>query len=339
MAVDKKGRRGKGLLDSKKGIIFTLLTMAFAIMFISFFVMFTSPGLEKEREVVDTRVKSLDSQITIFEDYISSATEVASYHALDGLSEYIIKNESLLSGEEQFKELFKDCVFNGTILAGDKFCMNSSRRLPYVVEKYQNMTEDNMNVNLTYTVHSLELNSTNAFTVGVEINYSYTLTEEISKPTASWSRDREEDISFSISGLKDPFFGVKTKEMEWPKNRTVVVKNLAPWNKSKLRLVLNNSYYRTYEGSPSYLQRFYNGEGSSDCCGIETYLNSTEAGSLRINHLENRSFASPSILNKEIYDCQTEIRGIKNFYDEDFRLNINRLNRFGIDRSNWTSSC
>jgi len=273
-----------GMKRNKKAILFSLISALFSILFITLFSQ--SFLLQEERMPgSNIRIKVMDVYARNFEKYVGDSIELATYKALDGMT---LRQDALPLGtffadSGEFNRSFYNCMICGYVNCSLKNSANNcslgNNDLNSSINNITQLSLEQMNIKTEYVINSIEISQTYPFEVEVAVNISFNITDASAGETyAVWSKEKVINQSVQIIGLLDP--AGKISDMEYSR-RIKKYSGPCEFNQSCWNDVNTASFYQSesfrYSGnSTSFLQRYWNGNVKSVCCGIETILHPGE---------------------------------------------------------------
>ncbi|MBW2983809.1 hypothetical protein KY361_01735 [Candidatus Woesearchaeota archaeon] len=254
----------------KKGMYFTLMTIAFLIIFVFIFMIPGYKRLGEEMMVIEMRVDSMNDFIKDLERDTERGLYISSYRALLALEEYVIINGEFL---DDTKSSFKEALLNGTVQGISSSLMMAST-FPNWIEKIEGKAS-RFNIDANITVNNVSVYQDDPWNVKVSAYLIFSIKD--ATDIASWDREERTETSISIMDFEDPLyivssFGRTTNVI----NKTGFEGNYTykiggTWNVTNLLTHLENSYYAANPDAPSFLMRFENDLGSSPY-GIESFV-------------------------------------------------------------------
>jgi hypothetical protein len=140
-----------------------------------------------------------------------------------------------------------------------------------------------LNIKTTYHINSISIEQRLAFEVEVKVNISYNITDSSDENYyARWSKETIITQPISIIGLLEPTGNINDSTDTY--NRTIQRYNGiceyddsgTCWNKTNTQQFYQDISFRLQKNSTSFLQRYWNDNSPSSCCGIETILHPSE---------------------------------------------------------------
>ena len=295
------------LIKCKKGVFFTMI----AILMVAVIVAAATP---KNQLVYKDRVSSTQSRIgtannfaeTLKAAYMPTALSTSSYSALNSLSEYVKVKGSLFADEAELSKAFTEMLMNGTVecspgshptveecicglqpgypgCASGAITLMKKSNLTQRIRDVEKAAGDALrletNISKDYgkfDVRVFQNDETGPFQTGVNVTINYSINADI----AWWNGTANITAIFSIEGIEDPMYSVKTRGLaqlapdELYTNK-INQSNITAWNVSSVFRQADSRKYKHDEQAPSFLNRFTLSEQASACCGIESLINPT----------------------------------------------------------------
>jgi len=274
----------------RRAVIFTLMSVVIALVLV--LVFFVNNGRAPITTPSETiRVEVMNAVVRGFEGYATVALRQSTYASLVRFSEiYGEESDQDLQlffrfSRESFRANLSRCVLveNATVRPAnfDHYCLNSTA-LPGLLRPYAAIISDELGVKVQYSFapDSLQFDERDATTIVVSVRMNLT----VSDPFANWTIvDHVLNTTVSLAGIKNPL-------IEKARIKTVVGRYKAtgpafplmlhnftgPWNTEKTGDLYAGRLYRTSPGAPSFIARFYGDLSNSSCCGVETFVNSSD---------------------------------------------------------------
>ncbi|MFC1768670.1 hypothetical protein ACFLZX_02805 [Nanoarchaeota archaeon] len=250
----------------KKGMYFTIMTIAFLAIFLFIFMIPSYQPFSKKMNVVEMRVNSMDDFLKDITRDTERALYISSYRGLLALEQEIVsKGEYLDDTETRFKE----AILNGTIHNVSSDIMQLSTFQDWIDKIEQESTK--FNINTTILVNDIEVYQKDPWNIMVRANITMMLNDTTN--IASWLTDREVETSISIISFEDPIYTIASL------GRVINKINITPYegdyvdgqNVTNFLDHIEKSYYAANPNSPSFLMRLENNMSSS-LYGIESLI-------------------------------------------------------------------
>jgi hypothetical protein len=276
----KKALYGKGILK-KKAVLFSLISVLFSVLFITVYSSNFNTMYEDRIPGSNIRIKVMDNYARNFESYVASSVKISGYKILDGLTQNIATGMPAPLDHKAFNDTFANCMKCGRNICpgGSYTCVNGNQYLTGMLDTITATSLQQLNINTNYTINSIGIEQNYPFEVQVIVNLSYKVTDNSStKYYAQWTKNVIISQPISIIGLNDPT-GFKYGESY---NRRIVRYtglcefDEACWTSDVTSQFFNERKYRYYTNGTSFLERYWNSNNPSDCCGIETIIHPNE---------------------------------------------------------------
>lgn len=270
---------------NKKGIIFSLIAIGLASLFILLFSSGFTEQIGGQNEVVRTRISNLDQTIEEFYTYTMVAQQVAGQQALAALYD-AINTSTPRKYLVDFEDNFTRCMNNSD------GCVNN-QPLQEFLDNYTQAVEETQDAIITYNIISMSITH--------ESYWSFTLTSNISivldDRYAKWEYGQIIESRIPTTGAYDPAF-LELSDMYGAV--PVIERRIAssPFNKELQTINISTfmdfytigQYQYSDEGS-CLSQRFEGDFGNpapGERCGIESVINPNDFPGLggNIVHLD-----------------------------------------------------
>jgi len=264
---------------NKKAQIFTFIAVIMVVVIGVLFSIETSPPSRERSNVISNRLSIADDYIKNLEYvYIQRALYTSSYRSLEALALYINQSGfSDLDDEKEMNSIFKEILLNGTVKKASVDGIIKRNLIAGVtfmdrLKDVENASRDFLRLKTNFTTDTSRINvsiyqdnTTGPFRVKVNITYSYFVDAEL----ATWNRSVSTVLDFSIVGIDDPAY------MEYGQSNLshpITISNLTAWDRRTVKSFILNGMYRYENKSSSFLMRFYNAKGPSECCGMQSIV-------------------------------------------------------------------
>lgn len=309
----------------KKGMYFTLMTIAFLIIFTFFSKVPSYKRFGERMSSIEMRIDSMNDFIKDLERDTSRGLYISSFRALMSLDGYIIQHGEFL---QDFDTSFKEAILNGTVNNTNSTLMLFSTFPNWIENIRSNAIKFNIDANIT--LHDIYVFQNDPWHVTVSANLTF-LVRDVTK-IASWDINETINASISIIGFEDPLYIV------YSYGRTTNIFNITPfdgnyaynvngtWNVSHLLSHTKHSYYTSHPDAPNFIMRFENNLGSSPY-GIESLvdLNKLSGLGLDIN-------SESSIVDYHYWDEAGNGNYRINFTPSWFKLDYNHLAKYNVTK-------
>ena len=278
------------ILSNRKAIIFSLMSVLFAILFITVFSQNFHSSPEDSIPGSNIRIKVLDTFTRNFENYVGDSIRVSTYMTLESMTKYRALNGGFFADQNSFNQAFSNCMICGTYncAPGPSCTGNPSYDLNTSIATIANLASIDMNINTQYKINSVSVTQTYPFEVEVSVDISYNVTDNSGNYYARWSKNSVINQSVSIIGLRDPL-GYINSSGNYNNPITMYTGDCqfsgGCWNIANVTVFYKQDSYRYYSNGTNFLERYWQGIASSSCCGIENILHPNQLSSpLNINN-------------------------------------------------------
>ena len=263
----KMNKRGM----NKKGMFFTLIAIAFIVIFIFAFTFKVSSKLTNQMQIVDSRIISINEFVSDLERDTERGLYISSYRALLSIEEYIINQGDFV---DNVKIAFEELLINGTVNGTTPSLMESSSFTQWTEQV--SVEGDNFNLITNISLGDITIKQNDPWKIVVSAEVQYYI-EDMAE-SSRWNYSKIINTSIPIIGFEDPIYVVNSlgrltntiQESPYSNNYTYQV--LGEWNVDNLINHINYSYYEVNELAPSFLMRLENNLSSSPY-GIESMVN------------------------------------------------------------------
>jgi len=294
----------------KKAILFSLMSILFSILFVTIFSQNFTSTYEDRIPGSNIRIKVMDIYTRNLETYIGNSIKISAYRTLDAITEYR-KTQALgfFSDSGEFNLTFSECMRCGYVnCTAIPNSANNCSIYPYDItsrlENIKNISKEELNIRMNYTINNITIHQNYPFEVEVIVNITYNITDDSGEEYyARWDKSRLISQSVTIIGLLDPAGYLNDTSDKYDRTIKRYSGNCGEasscWNPTTTEQFYNESSFRydRYRGT-SFLQRYWNDNNASDCCGIETILHPGEL----TNPNKDISYIDHYYWNK-IYSC------------------------------------
>ncbi len=269
-SAKKEMKNLKPVMQGKKGMYFTLMTIAFLVIFLFLFFIPSYQRLSEKTTVVELRVEAMDNVLKDVERDMERGLYISSFRGLLSMEEYVTEKGSFLDNSPK---RFSEAVLNGTINGTNSTLMISSTFSNWV-QKIQTETLK-FNINTTITIHSVSISQEDPWHVVAKANVTIQMNDVTN--VASWYRKEEVKTILPIFDFEDPVYiiysyGRSANAIEispYENNYTYLVNGT--WNTTNVMKHIEHSYYVANTLAPSFLMRFENNLSNSSN-GIESMV-------------------------------------------------------------------
>jgi hypothetical protein len=272
-------------MKHKKSVLFTLISLLVAVLFVTTFST-NAPVVDVERTpATNMRITIIDTYVKSFERYAEDSLDIATYRTLDALYNYSATRRTFFSDRNTFQGAFSQCLICGKInctVALPVSCGGpiEGNDLDIMLKNISSIALANLNIFTNYSINSVNISQSSAFAVDVVMNLSFNVSDVSKDNYASWRKNIVVKQSVPITGLKDPATGINSGKtyIKTIKRTTICEYNLSCWNTNTALQFYISQEFRNVINGTSYLERFWNSTNSS-CpnCKIESFLNTSIA--------------------------------------------------------------
>jgi hypothetical protein len=256
---------------NKKGMFFTVIAIAFIVVFIFAFTFNVGSRLTNQMQITESRISSINEFILDLERDTERGLYISSYRALLAVEEYIINQGEFVDDVEV---AFEELLINGTINGTSLSLIESSTFTQWTSQV--SSEGDNFNLNVNVTPLTVNLVQQDPWNVLVTVNVSYYV--EDSAQTSSWNYSKGINTTISIINFEDPLYVVNslgrlTNTIQTtPYEGNYTYESGGNWYVDNLVAHINQSYYAENTNAPSFLMRLENNLSASEN-GIESMVN------------------------------------------------------------------
>lgn len=303
---------------NKKAIFFSLM----AILLISIILLSAKPQfnvtLVNRVPVIESRVYIANSFVTdVNTNYLDRVLYVSGTSALNS---YIknITTEKKYDSPTDFQRKMRELMINGTLDNSVKKYNNNT--IQNLLNNISNLAESSLLLDVSFNIGDSQIfqsSQTGPWKIGFNMSFSYFVNASI----AQWNVSKNITSMISLIGFEDPLFLINTSSSLPSTRRYIQKTDFVNWNVTNLEIFINSSKYKYDEESPSFIGRLTNDLSSSECCGIQSFINSSDAfwmkdgniGGNLTDHFRNVSFVDYCYLGADTPICNNatwEVVGI-----------------------------
>jgi hypothetical protein len=277
----------------KKAILFSLISVLFAVLFITLFSQNLNTTYEDRLPSSNIRIKVIDTYTRNFEKYVEDSVKVSGYKVLNTITIYRYNNGKFFNNFQEFNKTFHDCLICGYTNCSDKKistnCNIGSDNLTARLNDISQLSQNQLNIKTQYYINSIAIEQKYAFELEIKINISYNITDNTTEDNyARWSKEAIITQPITIIGLLDPkgYLNDSTNTYKRTIKRYTGISeyNESRWDLTTFTQFYNDNSFRYYEGGSAFLNRYWNNMTPSDCCGIETILHPSELSGIKYNN-------------------------------------------------------
>ncbi len=271
---------------NKKGMFYFFVAIVVLFSISLLFFLNTSKQFTESKEVVKSRIHTMDTFIENLNNDIEKAMYIAAYRGLIAMEEEISTQGAYFNDSGK---VFKEAFYNGTIDGENKTVLNSSSFSDYL--QSVNITADEIGVNLNINVENISLYHKDPWHVTVKIEFLIHLQDR--RGLASWEFTKVKETQVPVTNLRDPVYTVGSNG-KFPNviEKTNITRFINDTNNANdttnLMLHTNNSFYIQSDQAPSYAMRL-EGNFNSSPNGIESLVDIDELQSQGLSVKTDRS--------------------------------------------------
>ena len=255
------------MVMSKRGIIFSLIAIGLAGLFILLFSSGFTGQLDDQSQVVRTRINDLDNTIDDFYSYAAAAQEVAGRSALEALYDHINTTGSFLG---DFKNSLTRCL-------NDSDGCSNADDLQGQLDDYATALKKTKDADLEATATEVQVLSESYWSIRVQSEITITLSDRF----ATWHYAQNVTSRIPTTGTFDPEF-IRLSQLYGDGTKTERAIATSPFDKQ--RQTINRTTFMDfytvgqyqYSLNGSCLSQRYEGDftdpPAGSRCGIETIL-------------------------------------------------------------------
>lgn len=302
---------------------FTLMTVAFLVIFVFVFAVPSYTRLSGKMMVTEMRIDSMNDFIKDLQRDTQRGLYISSYRALLTLQEYIIINGEFFNDTAS---RFMEALLNGTVNKMNSSLMSAST-FPHWIKQVQEQALK-LNIQANITINEVLLYQNDPWHVNVGANLTFFIKDVTD--IASWNREEYIETSISIIDFEDPLYIVNSlgritnsiTQTMFEGNYTYKINDT--WNVTNLLTHLENFYYTSNPQAPSFLMRL-EGNVSNSPYGIESLVNLLKLGEqgLEIN-------SESSVVDYHYWNCDYNGDYRINFTPSWFKLDNNHLAKYQV---------
>lgn len=281
--------------NNRKAIMFSLISVLFAVLFVTIFSRNFDTMYEDRMPGSNIRIKVIDVYTRNFDAYISSSVKVATYRTLDAITVYRRNNSKFFSGFDEFNETFYNCITCGYVdctpagMIPSNDCKIGQYTLKSRLDTITNLSMEQMNIKTEYVINSITISQNHPFEVEISVDISYNVSDGSGEDNyARWEKHEVLTQGVRITGLLDPTGYINDSGNAY--KRTIIeYTGLCAfddrcWNYNTTSQFYNEYSFRSYSNGTSFLQRYWNDNTPSDCCGLETILHPSDLSPRNMNN-------------------------------------------------------
>lgn len=320
---------------NRKAMFFTLMAITIMTVLIVTFRATDYMTLVNRVPVIKGRVEQANQYVKDIKSFHMERSLFVS--SKKGIRSYI--NRTVHEGfqdEEEMEETLENYIKKNE---STEIVMND------LIEDVEVRANESLNIVSELNITDIDVfqsNRTGPWRLGFNMSYNFT----VEATRATWNSSDNLILSISIKGLRDPFIYLNTDPNI---NRTIKKVNYSQMGREALHRHIDESNYIYTNSSPSFLHRLTNNTNGSDCCGIESMINTSRGFKVDDADLSyhatdigyrNESFVDYCYITDGDADkCQTGLYMVNetssDYYDENnftypFRVDTYHFNIFNL---------
>lgn len=314
---------------NKKGIFFTAISISLIALILYSYSATYSYSLQETSAVIDTRVGTMNNFLKGLDADMQNAIYISGFRSLVAMTDYVVNNGVFFNSTQNS---FQDLFLNGTIGGTNNTILENNTFTDWIT-KIKDEAE-NIGVNVTITSPVTSIAHFDPWTIRVFLNATVNLSD--SDNIAFWFTNKSLYADISIIDFEDPWYAVYTSGNAIKNIVTTPYEGNYTQNNGNatdnLRIHIQETYYASFNRSPSFLMRFENNFNASPF-GIESIVNKTQISAWKACPTETSS------LDNIYWRCMSnmsvfQIPGFANFRMDNLTSinnSLTRLEKYMID--------
>jgi len=252
---------------NKKAQLFTLFSILLIFLTFVSFEIFSSLH---EREVIKTRVSTMNSFLNSIEKNLERQVYISGFRIL-----FLAENDITSTGNYiDVDSFFNEAFFNGSINGNSNQSILLGATYSDLINSI-NQKAKKINVNITLANSQIEVTQVDPWNVKFSLISDFIMQDR--EELARWEKEQIISAFIPVAGFEDTLYTVNTYAKVSRKiNQTPYEGNYTNGvDISNLLNHVNNNYYSASSSAPSFLNRL-EGNFSSDSNGIESFVNIPE---------------------------------------------------------------
>ncbi len=283
----------------KKGIVFSLMALAMAVLFTTLFFSYYQQPLDQGNEAVKTRVLMLNKGIIDFYQYSEKALSISAYKSLQLLYNKINTTGNYIS-QGYFEKNLSACMM------GEEPCLGNPDNISSYLDNFTKVLNNDLRVPLQYVINNITISGESRWSLKLRANISVSLIDSF----ASWNLYKIINSTVNNTGLYDPLFtqyGFAGNDLGGVEYRRIKpnLNDQSNWDLSSFSEFYFAREYRASFKGPCLSDRYEGHSNTNPDCAIETILNPDVFVKLKEKLNVNLSQLDYSIINNEHFVCNT----------------------------------
>ena len=264
---------------NKKGVFFTIISLIIFSSLLYFYISNNQRSYTDDIEVVESRVKTMDTYIADIEQDVERGLYISSMRSLIGMSDFMVTNGTFV---DDFGSAFNELMLNGSI-NNQQINITLNNTFRDWIDKII-ILGGKLNIDVKFHNMHVHVFQDSPWAIKMTATGIVNLTDR--KGIASWLRPLNITAELEIIDFEDPLYTVNTKGKIVNKvsRRTATTPFDTGSNLNEVILHINNSIYIDSASAPSFIMRF-EGNTSPSPVGIVSVVNLKEIETSAIEFL------------------------------------------------------
>lgn len=191
---------------NKKGVMFTMATILLSTIIITSLFFFQETRIDQELQPASLRMQTINNHIRLSGDFYSNLMSQYTYEALENITNMLIAEGDYFA---DFDIEIERCFINGSVLLGSSTnsCGDSFNK---VLKSWDAYILENLNINSSSTITSINLTQETAWEVIAKFNLSLAIVDNY----GTWKTQKSLVSTINIEGLKDPTYQIVHSDVE-----------------------------------------------------------------------------------------------------------------------------
>lgn len=264
---------------NKKGVIFTIAAVVISTLIVTMYLSLIETPADTKTELTRIKLRQSNFYISQIQEYTENIATQSTKKILQNITDKLIQDKNFPT-TEQFQEIFKKCLINESV---EGWC-DQQTTIQQKLNEYAQFGEEKIGFQtLNITVKNQDqatIYQEDPWHIITEINLSIIADDNYAK----WNiQDTTIKTKISILNMKDPTYQVANNNQnsqeiinEYGHEKKITTRNTTEW---LIPSTLNNYqptgiYFHSKQGI-SYLDRLTNQIRPSECCGLNSLINTT----------------------------------------------------------------
>jgi len=250
---------------SKKGIVFTIISVALSAVIIATFFFNIQVPLDSSVDRTGLRIKSINKYIEQLDTYIPAQTSSSSRATLKEMIDEMITADSYFAS---FTDTYTDCQMGITSPTTCTYGLQDK------LDELDNIAFNQLTINSSLNVTNLEIYQVDPWYLTTKVNVSIDIIDSY----AEWHFNKAYIVNTSFLGLYDPAYQVDVDGVVLPVSyparfNTTIDRNIT-WveSPSTLNILAIDRLYFPLEGAPDFISRMNGQLTNKDTYGIASLV-------------------------------------------------------------------